>query len=138
MKKVMALMACLLISLSLFGCMKDKETLLFDNIKDSAVAKMELNDGTVVYVDSEIDSLKSIAYMEFAVLEDPDAMDKNWTYCITYNPREKVINGTETIVLFYRDYLKIGDKCYTMLDDAEYKEVLSWVKSKFDFFTPTE
>lgn len=138
MKKIVFLMVCQLMTLSLFGCTKDKETSPFDNIKDSAVAKMELNDGTVIYVDSEIDSLKSIAYMEFAILEDPDAMEKNWIYCITYNPREKVKNGTETVVLFYGDYLKVGDKCYTVSDDAEYKEVLSWAKGKFDYFAPTE
>ena len=93
MKKIVLLMVCLLMTLSLFGCTKKKETSPFDNIKDSVVAKMELNEGTVIYVDSEIDSLKSIAYMEFAILEDPDAMEENWTYRITYNPREKVKNG---------------------------------------------
>ena len=57
---------------------------------------------------------------------------------IDFTNWEKVKNGTETMVLFYGDYLKVGDKCYTVSDDAEYKEVLSWAKGKFDYFAPTE
>ena len=44
MKKIVLLMVCLLITLSLFSCTKDKATSPFDNIKDCGVAKMELND----------------------------------------------------------------------------------------------
>lgn len=61
--------------------------------------------------------------MEFAILEDPDSMEKNWTYRITYNTREKVKNGTEIMVLFYGDYLKVVISvtlCRMMLNTKKY------------------
>lgn len=134
MKKMIALMLCLVFVLSMVGCTKEKETPPFDAIKDSVAAKLEEPNGNSVIVDSEIDSLKALGDMEFAILEDPDAMKTKWLYCITYNPTEKVINGTEIKVFFYSDYIKIGDKCYVPSDDAVYKEILSWTKSKFDYF----
>lgn len=138
MKKIIAFLLCLLTAAAMFGCTKEHEGFPVDNIRNSVAAKMEARDGTIVYVDGEIDSLTSLGYMEFAALEDPTEMEENWTYSITYNPKEKVTGDAETEVLFYGKYLRIGDKCYLPSDGAEYAEILSWAESKFAYFTPTE
>lgn len=132
------ILLCLLVVGSVFMIENKQEANPFDSIKYSVSAKMELPDGTKTFVDSEIDTLKPLGDMEFAILEDPDAMEQKWIYAITYNPVEKVKDSKEIRVLFYGDYIKIDDKCYAPSDDAEYKNILMWTKSKFDYLMPTE
>ena len=58
MKKILALLSAFVLTLSLSGCSKGGSETIFDAIKLSSTAKMELPDGSFMYVDSKISSDK--------------------------------------------------------------------------------
>ena len=75
MKRVFILLIALILAFSLIGCSKHSNETVFDVIKFSPVAKIELPDGSSAYVDSEIDSIRSFADLELmeASLKPADA-----------------------------------------------------------------
>lgn len=144
MKKRIVLALCLLMLLSAAACRKapapgssGHSKPVFDVIRESAAAKLELPDGSGVFVDSEIASLRSFA--EFKLQEapmEPADSEEDWLYRITFNPAEKVKGGDEYVVSFHQDYVQIGAELYLPEDGTDYGEILAWAEGKFDALMP--
>jgi|GEM_PF-5715160 len=135
MKKIITLMLASLMILSLAACSSPKEKTVFDLIKESPVAKMELPDGSNTYVDGEIAALRSFADLELIAspLEPADTED-DWLYRIVFNPSEKVKYANEIIVSFHQDYVQIGSEFYLPQNGVAFRSILEWAQLKFDFF----
>ena len=82
-KRIIAVFLAFAIVVSLAACSSNKEKTVFDYIKESPAAKMELPDGTNTYVESEIVSLRSFADIEIqqSPLQPADSED-DWLYRI--------------------------------------------------------
>lgn len=135
MKKALLLLLSALLLLSLAACApaKEKESTVFDLIRESPAARLELPDGRAVLVDGEIASLRGLADMRFDIVDlyyEEDA----WLYKIVFNPSEKVQGAQEIPVYFYKSYLKIGNDCYHPSGSASYADILEWAEGKFDYF----
>ena len=125
--------ALLLLALAACAAEKEKTNTVFDLIRESPAAKLELPDGTSVLVDGEIATLRALSDMRFDIV-DLYSEEDAWLYKIVFNPSEKVQNAQEIPVFFYKTYLKIGNTCYYPSDGAPYSGVLEWAQGKFDYF----
>ena len=119
----------------LAACSSGKEMTVFDKIKESPAAKMELSGGASTYVDSEIASLRSFADMKLQAspLEPADG-EEDWLYRIVFNPSEKVKGTDEIIVSFHENYIQINTEYYLPADGVSYESILEWAEGKFDCF----
>ncbi len=125
----------IMIAFSLAACSSSKEKTVFDYIRESPTAKMELPDGKITYVDSEIASLRALADLRIqsSPLEPADSED-DWLYRIVFNPSEKV-TGTDTIIVsFHKDYVQINTEYYLPAEGVTYDSIIEWVEGKFDYF----
>lgn len=64
MKRLFIMLIVFALAFSITGCSKDSDKTVLDAIKVSPAATMELPDGSSVYVDGEIDSIRSFADLE--------------------------------------------------------------------------
>lgn len=118
------------------GCSDKKEdTTVLDEICSASVVKLETADNHTMYVDSEIDTLKSFADLDIhkAPLEPADSED-DWIYRMTFDPAEKVSGGKEIVVSFHAAYLQIDIEYYLPKEGAAYSSILDWAQSNFDYF----
>lgn len=124
----------IMITFLLCGCTEQAEKTVMDNIRNATVAQLEAN-GKTVFIDSEIDLLKSLADMELhpAPLEPADE-DADGICRITFNPKEKVKKSEETVVVFYDTYIKIDAEYYLPNEGVEYNSILDWVNLKIHYF----
>ena len=78
------LAAVMVIALS--ACSSGKEKTVFEKIKESPAARLELPDGSGTIVDSEIQSLRSFADLNIqsSPLEPADS-EEDWLYRIVFN-----------------------------------------------------
>lgn len=136
-KRISVIAGFLVVALfiSLAACSSGKEKTVFDDIKLSPAARMELPDGSRIYVDSEIMSLRSFAEMNIqaATLEPADSED-DWLYRIVWNPPEKVSGIDEVTVSFHKDYIRINAEYYLPKEGVPYDSILEWVEGKFKYF----
>ena len=96
---------------------------------------MELPDGSSIYVDSEIASIRSFADLDLMESSlEPADNENDWLYRIVFNPSEKVKNADEIIVSFHEKYVQIDSEYYITPEDVEFESVLQWAESKFDYF----
>ena len=58
---------------------------------------------------------------------------EEWVYRFTYNPREKVINGHEIVVLFGKTSMSIDGVLYQPEDGVAYDTILEWAEMKYDY-----
>ena len=123
------------LAFSITGCSKNNDKTVLDIIMASPAATMELPDGSSVYVDGEIASLRSFAGLNLMAspLEPADDED-DWLYRIVFNPSERVMNANEIIVSFHDKYVQINSEYYLTPEDGEFEGVLEWAESKFDYF----
>ncbi|MBR4395276.1 MAG: hypothetical protein IKT01_02645 [Eubacteriaceae bacterium] len=139
MKKTLLVLLTIIMIAGLTACSfsKEKEKSVFEKMLESPVALMESSDGRKIYVWSRLD-LASFASMriEKHPLEPTDKED-DWLYRITYNPKEKVINGEEIVVSFHSDYLQIGPDYYLPEEGVDYGNILGWTEMKFEYFMKT-
>ena len=133
--RIIAGLLAAVIVISLAACSTSKEKTVFDYIRESPTAKMELPNGSSTYVDSEIDSLRSFADLRIqpSPLEPADSED-DWLYRIVFNPTEKVTGTKEVIVSFHKDYVQINTEYYLPADGVSYESILEWVEGKFIYF----
>lgn len=136
MRKISRSICCIIIlAILLCGCYNKEEPLNFDTIRNAPVAKLETSDNNILYVDSEIDILKSFADLE--IHEAPFAPTDNeddWIYRITFNPPEKVSGSHEVVVAFHDSYVQINTEFYLSNEGVEYGSIMNWARSKFDYF----
>lgn len=117
------------------GCSKNNAKTVLDIIKVSPAATMELPDGSSIYVDSEIASIRSFADLDLMESSlEPADNENDWLYRIVFNPSEKVKNADEIIVSFHEKYVQIDSEYYITPEDVEFESVLQWAESKFDYF----
>ncbi len=135
MKRLLTLLIAFALTFSIAGCSKNNGKTVLDMIKVSPAATLELPDGSSVYVDSEIDSIRSFADLDLmqAPLEPADNED-DWLYRIVFNPSEKVTDANEIIVSFHEKYVQIDSEYYLTPEGVEFESVLQWAESKFDYF----
>lgn len=142
MKRLFTLLIVFALAFSITGCSKtngktvfDRTKTLFDMIKASPAARMELPDGSSVYVDSEIDSLRSFADLDLSAAPmEPADNEDDWLYRIVFNPSEKVANADEIVVSIHEKYVQIDIEYYLPPQGVEFESVLQWAESKFDYF----
>lgn len=135
MKRLFTMLIVFALAFSITGCSKSNDKTVLDIIKVSPAATMELPDGSSVYVDSEIDSIRSFADLDLMAspLEPADNED-DWLYRIVFNPSEKVTDTNEIIVSFHEKYVQIDSEYYLTPEGVEFESVLQWAESKFDYF----
>ena len=135
MKRLFILLITFALAFSITGCSKNNDKTVLDIIKASPAATIELPDGSSVYVDSEIASIRSFADLELMAspLEPVDNED-DWLYRIVFNPSEKVTDADEIMVSFHKKYVEIGSEYYLTPEGVEFESVLQWAESKFDYF----
>ncbi len=133
--RIILVFLTVLFAFSLAACSSNKEKTVFDHIKESPSAKMELPEGKSIYVDSEIASLRSFADLRIqsSPLEPADSED-DWIYRIIFNPTEKVTGTNEIIVSFHKDYVQINTEYYLPADGVSYDSILDWAEGKYDYF----
>lgn len=61
--------------------------------------------------------------------------ESEWIYRFTYNPKEKVINDTETVVLFGSGSLSINGELYKPLDGVNYEKILEWAENTYNYYS---
>lgn len=135
MKKLFSMLIAFALAFSLPGCSKNNDKTVLDRIKASPAAILELPDGTSVFVDSEIDSIRSFADLDLteAPLEPADN-EEDWLYRIVFNPHDKVANADEIIVSFHEKYVQIDSEYFLTPEDVAFESILQWTESKFDYF----
>ena len=135
MKRILILLFTFTLAFSLIGCSKQSSETVFDTIRNSPMAKLELPNGTSAYVDGEIASLRSLA--DLGLMEttlEPANSESDWLYRIIFNPSEKMQNADEITVSFYGKYIQINSE-YDITDEGvPFDGALEWVESKFDYF----
>ena len=135
MKKLFAMLIVFALAFSMTGCSKNNDKTVLDIIKISPAALMELPDGSSVYVDSEIDSIRSFADLDLMASPlEPADNESDWLYRIIFNPSEKVSDANEIIVSFHEKYVQIDSEYYLAPEGVEFESILQWVESKFDYF----
>lgn len=136
MKKVMINFLICIVIFSITGCNKTAGPSTLDEIKNSTIARMELPDGQVAYVDSEIALLKTLADLEIIESSiEPDDSESDWLYRIVFNPSEKVKGSQEIIVSFHRNYIQINSEYYIASEGVSYETILEeWIQPKFMMF----
>lgn len=133
MKRVSALLFTCILAFSIIGC-SHIETTVFDKIRQSSAARLELPDGSSVIVDSEIASLHTFADLDLhAAPLEPADKESDWLYRMVFNPSEKS-SDDEIEVSFYRQYLQIDVEYYLTSENVEFDSVLEWAGSKFAYF----
>ena len=135
MKKIFILLISLALTFSLIGCSKHSNETIFETIRRSPVAKIELPDDSYAYVDGEIAILRSFADLELMEVSlEPADNESDWLYRIVFNPSEKVRNADEIIVSFHEKYIQIDSKYYQAFESVKFESVLEWAESKVDYF----
>jgi len=135
-KRIMAsIVAVFIMGIMLCGCSEKSENMTMDEIRNSAVAKLETSSNEIVYVDSEIATLKSFADLDIQIAPmEPADNEEDWIYRITFNPSEKISGSNEIVVAFHGSYIQIGSEFYLPKNGVEYSTILEWAESKVDYF----
>ena len=134
-KSILNIITVLLLGIMLCGCSGKSENETMDEIRNSPMAKLETSSNEMVYVDSEIATLKSFADLEIqAAPIEPADNEEDWIYRITFNPSEKVSGSNEIVVAFHESYIQIGSEFYLPKSGVEYSSILEWIESKVDYF----
>ena len=106
-----------------------------DQIRVAVAAKLETPDGEVVYVDSEIASLRNFAELDIqASTMEPADGEADWLYRITFDPAEKVPGGVEVVVAFHGTYVQVNGEYYLPGEGVAYETILAWAAAKFRYF----
>lgn len=135
MKKLFTMLIVFALAFSMTGCSKNNDKTVLDIIKISPAALMELPDGSSVYVDSEIDSIRSFADLDLMASPlEPADNESDWLYRIIFNPSEKVSDANEIIVSFHEKYVQVDSEYYLTPEGVEFESILQWAESKFDYF----
>lgn len=134
-KKFSRILLLIVIMISVTACFTGNEKTVFDMINESPAAELILPDGSPVYVDSEISSLRSLQELclQPSVME-PSDNEGDWLYRIVFNPASHVKAADEIVVSFHQDYVQINDEFYLPENGVPYESILEWAAGKFNFF----
>ena len=89
-----------------------------------------------ILIDNDLTPAHNFATLAIEPSEDSEGKpESEWIYRFTYNPKEKVINGTETVVLFGSGSLSINGELYKPLDGVNYEKILEWAENTYNYYS---
>ena len=109
---------------------------IFDKINNSPCAKFESAEdkGRNIIITSEIKTL-SEAFMSLDLVESNEKLNlEQWIFKITFNCREKMINGSEIVVLIGNNGMSINDINFVTHETVPFEKVVELFKSKYQYF----
>ena len=108
-----------------------------DVISSAPAVKLESAENEdVILIDNDLTPAHNFASLAIEPYEDSEGEpESKWIYRFTYNPKEKVINGTETVVLFGSGSLSINGELYKPLDGVNYEKILEWAENTYNYYS---
>lgn len=89
-----------------------------------------------ILIDNDLTPAHNFATLAIEPSEDSEGKpESEWIYRFTYNPKEKVINGTETVVLFGSGSPSINGELYKPLDGVNYEKILEWAENTYNYYS---
>ena len=120
---------CLLLS----ACKSDEaESSIFEEIRDAPVVKLESAEQQENEPLFSYSIITSVADMR--IVPSDEEFNQEWLYRFTYNPREKVINGHEIVILFGSSALEIDGVTYVPEDGVPYEAILERAEGKYNHY----
>ena len=136
MKRLFTMLLVFALAFSVTGCSENNDNTL-GTIKVSPAATMKLPDGSSVYVENEIYSLRTFADLDLAAAPmSPADNEEDWIYRIVFNPPEKAkaLGADEIVVSFHEKYVQIDHEFFLPAKGVEFESILQWAESRFDCF----
>ncbi|WP_295369892.1 hypothetical protein [uncultured Pseudoflavonifractor sp.] len=120
---------CLLLS----ACKSaEAESSIFEEIRTAPVVKLESAEQQENEPLFSYSIITSVADMR--IVPSDEEFNQEWLYRFTYNPREKVINGHEIVILFGSSALEIDGVTYVPEDGVPYEAILEWAEGKYNYY----
>ena len=110
---------------------------IMDVISSAPAVKLESAENEdAIFIDNDLTPAHNFAALSIEPSEDSEGeSESEWIYRFTYNPKEKVINGTETVVLFGSGSLSINGELYKPLDGVNYEKILEWAENTYNYYS---
>ena len=108
-----------------------------DVISSAPAVKLESAENEdAILIDNDLTPAHNFASLAIEPSEDSESEpESEWIYRFTYNPKEKVINGTEIVVLFGSGSLSINGELYKPLDGVNYEKILEWAENTYNYYS---
>lgn len=107
---------------------------IMDIISSAPAVKLESAENKdALLIDNDLTPAHNFASL--AIEPSEGIPESEWIYRFTYNPKEKVINGTETVVLFGSGSLSINGELYKPLDGVNYEKILEWAENTYNYYS---
>lgn len=107
---------------------------IMDVISSAPAVKLESAENEdAILIDNDLTPAHNFATL--AIEPSEGIPESEWIYRFTYNPKEKVINGTETVVLFGSDSLSINGELYKTQDGVDYEKILEWAENTYNYYS---
>ena len=110
---------------------------IMDVISSAPAVKLESAENEdAILIDNDLTPAHNFATLAIEPSEDSEGEpESEWIYRFTYNPKEKVINGTEIVVLFGSGSLSINSELYKPLDGVNYEKILEWAENTYNSYS---
>lgn len=114
-----------------------ENTSIMDVISSAPAVKLESAENEdAILIDNDLTPAHNFASLAIEPSEDSEGEpESEWIYRFTYNPKEKVINGTEIVVLFGSGSLSINGELYKPLDGVNYEKILEWAENTYNYYS---
>lgn len=114
-----------------------ENTSIMDVISSAPAVNLESAENKdAILIDNDLTPAHNFATLAIEPYEDSEGEpEREWIYRFTYNPKEKVINGTETVVLFGSGSLSINGELYKPLDGVNYEKILEWAENTYNYYS---
>ena len=136
MRKRFILLLICAVGLLLAACApgEAEDSGVMEEIRSAPVVKLEYarqEGGEPVFCYDPV-SMSSLA--EMRIQPSQGEFTEDWVYRFTYNPREKVIDGHEIVVLFGETSMSVDGVTYLPEDGVPYGAMLEWAEGKYAYF----
>lgn len=110
---------------------------IMDVISSAPAVKLESAENKdAILIDNDLTPAHNFATLAIEPSEDSEGEpESEWIYRFTYNPKEKVINGTETVVLFGSGSLSINGELYKAQYGINYEKILEWAENTYNYYS---
>lgn len=107
---------------------------IMDIISSAPAVKLESAENEdAILIDNDLTPAHNFATL--AIEPSEGIPESEWIYRFTYNPKEKVINGTETVVLFGSGSPSINGELYKTQDGVDYEKILEWAENTYNYYS---
>ena len=133
---IIVVIAVILLYLPLRSPNKENISIM-DVISSAPAVKLESAENKdAIFIDNDLTPAHNFATLAIEPSEDSEGEpESEWIYRFTYNPKEKVINGTEIVVLFGSGSLSINGELYKPLDGVNYEKILEWAENTYNYYS---